>query len=312
MLFTENEFNTMRKNEKIQESGLNRSVAGKHEMRWSKNDQYISKRRETWNIHTRGAFPLYPFCMEEEIRVRKYWYAENFTRFMLIVLVLEGDILFRFEKKNVRLTENEILIVPKNTAYSFENGHSDVSRKVVLEIVGKNLTSDLDTFGLNRLLVLRSEHPDKLADQIRAIGDLLQGRKEPDIPVLLGMTYRFLAELSYLLPDKKRPDNLLQQAQMLLESDFGTKLTLSQLAEKLNCKEERINKIFKEKLGITPTQYRIEKKMELAKHLLVTTSQTVKEISFQLGYCDQFYFSSEFRRITGFSPKMTRRQKKLI
>ncbi len=302
----------MRKSRKIQESDQNHAVNGKHEMRWSKNAQYISKRRETWNIHTRGAFPLYPYCMEEETRVRKYWYAENFTRFMLIVLVLEGDILFRFEKKNIRLTENEILVVPKNTAYSFENGHSDISRKVVLEIVGKNLTSDLDSFGLNRLLVLRSEHPAKLADQVRAIGDLLQKQKEPDIPVLLGLTYRFLAELSFLLPDKKRPDNLLQQAQMLLESDFGTRITLAQLAEKLNSKEERINKVFKEKLGVTPMQYRIEKKMELAKHLLVTTSQTIKEISFQLGYCDQFYFSSEFRRITGFSPKTTRQQKKLL
>ena len=99
---------------------------------------------------------------------------------------------------------------------------------------------------------------------------------------------------------------------MLLESDFGTRITLAQLAEKLNSKEERINKVFKEKLGVTPMQYRIEKKMELAKHLLVTTSQTIKEISFQLGYCDQFYFSSEFRRITGFSPKTTRQQKKLL
>ena len=56
-------------------------------------------------------------------------------------------------------------------------------------------------------------------------------------------------------------------------------------------------------------QYRIGKKMELAKRLLVSTTQTVKEISFQLGYCDQFYFSSEFRRVTGMSPRETRRGK---
>ena len=49
--------------------------------------------------------------------------------------------------------------------------------------------------------------------------------------------------------------------------------------------------------------------MELAKRLLVSTTQTVKEISFQLGYCDQFYFSSEFRRVTGMSPRETRRGK---
>lgn len=99
---------------------------------------------------------------------------------------------------------------------------------------------------------------------------------------------------------------------MLLESDFETKFTLKTLAEKLNCREDRINKIFKEKLGVTPMQYRIGKKMELAKRLLVSTTQTVKEISFQLGYCDQFYFSSEFRRVTGMSPRETRRGKMLL
>ncbi len=48
---------------------------------------------------------------------------------------------------------------------------------------------------------------------------------------------------------------------------------------------------------------------EPAKRLLVSTTQTLKEISFQLGYCDQFYFSSEFRRVTGMSPRETRRGK---
>ncbi len=302
----------MRKNEIKREDGANCIVSGKHEMRWSEKAEYLVQRRETWHIATRGAFPLYPYCMEEEIRVRNYWYTENFTRFMLIVLVLEGDILFRFEKKNIRVAENEILIVPKNTSYSFENGESYASRKVVLEVVGKNLTSDLDTFGLNGLIVIRSGRCGELADQVRVIGDLIHAQQESDIPELIGKTYRFLTELSFLLPEKKRPDNLLLNAQMLLESDFETRLTLKQLAEKLNSREERINKIFKEKLGVTPMQYRIEKKMELAKHLLVTTRQTVKEISFQLGYCDQFYFSSEFRRITGYSPKQARQQKKLL
>ena len=147
----------MRKSNKIHEGNRNHAVSGKHEKFWTRNDQFLFKRRETWEIQSRGTFPLYPFCMEEEIRIHQYWYAENFTRFTLIVLVLEGDILFRFDRKNLRISQNEILIVPKNTSYSFENGNSEQSRKVVLEVIGKNQISDLETFGLNRLLVIRSE-----------------------------------------------------------------------------------------------------------------------------------------------------------
>ncbi len=306
------EYKSMRKNDKIHEGKHNRIISGKHVMTWTPNDQFISRRREIWKIQNHAMFPIYPFCMEEEIRIHQYWYAENFTRFTLIVVVLEGDILFRFNRKNLRVSRNEILIVPKNTSYSFENGDSERSRKVVLEVIGKNQLSDLETLGLNRLLVIRTERCEELAEQVRKIGDLLHSHSETVIPELLGRTYGFLTELSLLLPEKKGADNLLLHARMILESNFDTRMTLARLAEKLNCKKERINKIFKRKLGVTPIQYRIEKKMELAKQLLVSTNQTIKEIAFQLGYCDQFYFSSEFRRITGYTPTEARKTKKLI
>ena len=46
------------------------------------------------------------------------------------------------------------------------------------------------------------------------------------VPELLGRTYRILVEFSDLLPEKKRTNNLLLRAQMLLESNFETRLTL--------------------------------------------------------------------------------------
>lgn len=283
--------------------------AGHHQMRYTGNDRYLFKRREYWPTSADAAFPLCPFCMEEEVRTGRYWYAENFTRFLLIVIVLEGDILFRFGRKSVRVAAGQVMVIPKNTAYSFENGCSPTSRKFVLEVVGRNLESDCETFGLNRVLLISTPECGRLAEEIAGIGDCLHDWTPELIPALIGRTCGFLARLSQLVPGRRHRDNLLLRAQMLLESDFETKFTLKTLAEKLNCREDRINKIFKEKLGVTPMQYRIGKKMELAKRLLVSTTQTVKEISFQLGYCDQFYFSSEFRRVTGMSPRETRRGK---
>ena len=301
----------MRKIDKKHEE-VCRAVSGKHEMQWSDKAEYLDRRRETWRIPVNGAFPFYPYCMEEEVRIRDYWYMENFTRFWLAIIALEGDILFHFEDKDIRLSAGEILFIPKNTGYSFENGESESSRKVVLEVIGQNLNTDLETLGLNRLISVQSDRCGVLADQIRVICDLIHLQAPSTVPELLGRTYRVLVEFSDLLPEKKRSNNLLLRAQMLLETNFETRLTLRSLARKLNSREEKINRLFKEKLGITPIRYRIEKKMELARHLLVATPLTIKEISVQLGYCDQFYFSSEFRRVTGFSPSQVRARKKWL
>ncbi|MGN1365375.1 MAG: helix-turn-helix domain-containing protein [Victivallis vadensis] len=39
---------------------------------------------------------------------------------------------------------------------------------------------------------------------------------------------------------------------------------------------------------------------------------SVKEIAYRLGYCNQFYFSEEFKRITGRTPTEYRRYQKTL
>ena len=63
--------------------------AGHHQMRYTGNDRSLFKRREYWPTSADAAFPLCPFCMEEEVRTGRYWYAENFTRFAKAILPKE-------------------------------------------------------------------------------------------------------------------------------------------------------------------------------------------------------------------------------
>ena len=59
---------------------------------------------------------------------------------------------------------------------------------------------------------------------------------------------------------------------------------------------------FKKKFGCTPREYRIACRMEQAKYLLNQDQLSLKEIAYQLGYCNEFYFSQEFLRVIGFRP----------
>ena len=58
---------------------------------------------------------------------------------------------------------------------------------------------------------------------------------------------------------------------------------------------------------MTPGEYRQNCRVEQAKYLLKHTENSLKEIAYQLGYCNPYYFSSEFRRMTGFSPSSFRK-----
>ena len=58
---------------------------------------------------------------------------------------------------------------------------------------------------------------------------------------------------------------------------------------------------------MTPHKYHMRKKMDVAKVLLSTTEMFVREISASLGFSDEFYFSTAFKRETQRSPLAYRR-----
>jgi AraC-like DNA-binding protein len=285
-----------------------------HEHSWSApgTDVFDFKVRRFWNIPSDILLPLFPFCMEEEIRRGDYWYRDNFTRYFLVVVCLKGNILFRFEDRDIVLARGHVLMVPPGTGYLLKNADTPASHKVVIELIGNNLASDLETLGLNRVMDLPAKEYPKLADSIREIGALMEERSREDISLAVGLSYRLCTELSMLAHQSDATNSLLQRAQMQLESGFEKKLTVAMLAEELHCSASFLNKLFRRELGTTPIQYRQEKKIACARYLLCSTALTVKEIAFKLGYCDPFYFSNEFRRMTGASPSAVRREKALI
>ena len=52
----------------------------------------------------------------------------------------------------------------------------------------------------------------------------------------------------------------------------------------------------------------MNKKIEMAKRLLLYSKLSVKEIAAQLSFSDQYYFSNYFKRKTGTSPRSFRNQ----
>jgi AraC-like DNA-binding protein len=66
--------------------------------------------------------------------------------------------------------------------------------------------------------------------------------------------------------------------------------------------------LFKEHTGKTPLQYIIQKKIDLAKRLLSTTTLPLYGVAVRLGYEDQNYFSKVFKRTENMTPMEYRRR----
>ncbi len=83
-------------------------------------------------------------------------------------------------------------------------------------------------------------------------------------------------------------------------------IEMPELAEKMHVDYCWFRRNFKKQTGLSPNQYHMQLKFEKAERLLRHTNLTIKEISNQLGYKTQDYFSAIFKKKTGLSPSAYR------
>ncbi|MCK9158981.1 MAG: AraC family transcriptional regulator [Parabacteroides sp.] len=116
---------------------------------------------------------------------------------------------------------------------------------------------------------------------------------------IIGMVISISKNKSFELSEA---DQKIEQAKILMNRQVDISFNPEQLAHQLNVGYSWFRKVFKEYTGYSPLQYFQELKLREAKHLLVCSSKTVKEIAYLVGYQSAEHFYSFFKKRTGFTP----------
>ncbi|MDR3598892.1 MAG: AraC family transcriptional regulator [Desulfosporosinus sp.] len=87
-----------------------------------------------------------------------------------------------------------------------------------------------------------------------------------------------------------------------MRRNINSKVTLEELSGIAGLSKFYLSRAFKEATGYPIITYFNKMKIDKAKELLVEGNKKVKEVSFELGYTNEFYFSRIFKRIEGLSP----------
>ena len=82
-----------------------------------------------------------------------------------------------------------------------------------------------------------------------------------------------------------------------------------ELAEKLGVSESTFRRRFREATGVSPHAFVLQCKVAEARKLLGETDLPVKAIADRLNYSDVFFFSRQFRQLTGVPPAAYRRSR---
>lgn len=114
-----------------------------------------------------------------------------------------------------------------------------------------------------------------------------------------------LTESRLMLPAKKEPF-ILQTLKDTIEEHYRVKRSPGEYAELLNITPKALNRISKKHLNKTLSNLISERIVIEAKRELYLTDKPVKQIAYQLGFNDEFYFSRFFKSNVSVSPQIYR------
>jgi AraC family transcriptional activator of pobA len=124
--------------------------------------------------------------------------------------------------------------------------------------------------------------------------------------LLIFLSRIYCAQYDEKVPNQRR--TLYLKFQACLEDNYTKTHEARDYSHMLNISVSHLNALIKEQSGKTITKHIHERLVLEAKRLLFHTDQTVKQITFSLGFQDTSYFSRFFKKLTAYSPLEYRQQ----
>lgn len=88
----------------------------------------------------------------------------------------------------------------------------------------------------------------------------------------------------------------------------GRRLSIREMADVVGLSESWFATVFRQTTQMTPLQWQLLRRIEMARMLLSDTELSIADISAQLGFSDQAHLTKVFSRLTGETPAVWRRR----
>ena len=95
----------------------------------------------------------------------------------------------------------------------------------------------------------------------------------------------------------------LARIERLIDGQLDSKLLLSDMAREVNMSRSNFVRLFTRRMGISPGQYLISRRIQRAKELLRSDDYRIGEIAVTVGFSNQGHFNEFFKKWVGQAPR---------
>lgn len=94
----------------------------------------------------------------------------------------------------------------------------------------------------------------------------------------------------------------------IMEANLEDPLRMSELAEYVQLSERQLERLFRDHLGCTPTQYYMELRLNMARQQILNTDEAITEVARGCGFSSPSHFTRRYAELFGVTPSEERRR----
>ncbi len=263
------------------------------------------------NIETTQVFPFNPNAYPFNIEIagmtecdEPYMISRDNNYCYIMEYVVEGGGMVICDDKTYNVKKGDLFILPKGSCHKYtpENNW----KKIWFNIDGILVKNLLVTYGVNNY-VLFSQFEDY--DLIKELYEICCSNNEIE-KIMSDSAIVFFKIVQSLQKNIKR--NAVVSNEGLIKAKLDKcvyeKKSIRDIAKELCISQPKLTNDFKLCYGITPYQYVLERKIEIAANLLIDSSESIHNIALDLGFVDQPSFTNRFKKVMGISPTEYRKK----
>lgn len=261
------------------------------------------------------------------------WNYKNVrSPFARIYLVKEGYARLHLPGNRIQdLRPNHLYMIPPFTMHScectnhftlyyihiYDNQKSDYSiledLMYPVEIKAKNIDELLveRLFTINPDSALNHNDPkkyDNTTNLIKTINNQIN-RATHDLLETNGILFQLLSHFMVYSKDKYDiVDNRILRVVKYIRNNIHKDISIEELKDMCCLSKDHFIRLFKNELQETPTQYIIQRKIERAQLMLITSDLLIKDIAYELSFENISYFNRLFKKATGLTPSDYRKR----
>ena len=218
--------------------------------------------------------------------------------------VIDGEGMVITDGKSFTAKKGDVYILHRQSNHEYYSDQTNPWTKIWINAKGSLIDGLIQIYKLNNMNHFTDTD---VGSFFQSILNIAKENQENKTVLLEKASLVFFELLLNLHKNVNKDVNLLYSTEAMilkkyLDRNNRNNVTLQELSQHIYHSPSQTIRIFKQSFGVTPYQYLMNQKLEIAKLLIMNTNKSIKEISIELSFRDEHYFSNYFKKKIGISP----------